>query len=125
MPGVDGVDRLVDGSAGIVRAPNMQDHFPETHSCDWEIVAGVEDPRDAFAEDLGIIFVGKVAKAFYFGFFVAAVGRIVDHDRKLIRHRFIVRGERSEEHTSELQSLMRISYAVFCLKKNNTKHYMS
>src|SRR3546814_2346090 len=32
-------------------------------------------------------------------------------------------GERSEEHTSELQSLMRISYAVFCLKKNITKHY--
>src|SRR3546814_8099524 len=34
---------------------------------------------------------------------------------------------RSEEHTSELQSLMRISYAVFCLKKKNTithKHYM-
>src|SRR3546814_6461286 len=30
---------------------------------------------------------------------------------------------RSEEHTSELQSLMRISYAVFCLKKkNNTQH---
>src|SRR3546814_9965680 len=28
-------------------------------------------------------------------------------------------GLRSEEHTSELQSLMRISYAVFCLKKNN------
>src|SRR3546814_2796218 len=28
------------------------------------------------------------------------------------------RGQRSEEHTSELQSLMRISYAVFCLKKN-------
>src|SRR3546814_9231507 len=32
--------------------------------------------------------------------------------------------QRSEEHTSELQSLMRISYAVFCLKKNknNTEH---
>src|SRR3546814_1314909 len=29
-------------------------------------------------------------------------------------------GGRSEEHTSELQSLMRISYAVFCLKKKNT-----
>src|SRR3546814_10324753 len=28
---------------------------------------------------------------------------------------------RSEEHTSELQSLMRISYAVFCLKKKNLK----
>src|SRR3546814_4921884 len=36
---------------------------------------------------------------------------------------------RSEEHTSELQSLMRISYAVFCLKKksteNSTKHVES
>src|SRR3546814_2511607 len=31
-------------------------------------------------------------------------------------------GERSEEHTSELQSLMRISYAVFCLKKKNTNY---
>src|SRR3546814_7603392 len=29
---------------------------------------------------------------------------------------------RSEEHTSELQSLMRISYAVFCLKKKNNKY---
>src|SRR3546814_6448156 len=33
----------------------------------------------------------------------------------------IVAGDRSEEHTSELKSLMRISYAVFCLQKNNTK----
>src|SRR3546814_1001743 len=32
-------------------------------------------------------------------------------------------GLRSEEHTSELQSLMRISYAVFCLKKTNTHTY--
>src|SRR3546814_2102520 len=31
------------------------------------------------------------------------------------------RNERSEEHTSELQSLMRISYAVFCLKKKKKK----
>src|SRR3546814_2932807 len=30
---------------------------------------------------------------------------------------------RSEEHTSELQSLMRISYAVFCLKKKNNKNH--
>src|SRR3546814_5280368 len=32
---------------------------------------------------------------------------------------------RSEEHTSELQSLMRISYAVFCLKKKKYKHFNS
>src|SRR3546814_1155507 len=31
-------------------------------------------------------------------------------------------GSRSEEHTSELQSLMRISYAVFCLKQKNKTH---
>src|SRR3546814_10176651 len=38
------------------------------------------------------------------------------------RH-FVIFGRRSEEHTSELQSLMRISYAVFCLnnKKQTTK----
>src|SRR3546814_9631078 len=36
------------------------------------------------------------------------------HDGAGIHRR---RGRRSEEHTSELQSLMRISYAVFCLKK--------
>src|SRR3546814_9659016 len=39
----------------------------------------------------------------------------------LARHDGPVRGVRSEEHTSELQSLMRISYAVFCLKKK-TQH---
>src|SRR3546814_5553122 len=33
------------------------------------------------------------------------------------------RNGRSEEHTSELQSLMRISYAVFCLKKKKSKKY--
>src|SRR3546814_5203531 len=37
------------------------------------------------------------------------------------RARAIDIGERSEEHTSELQSLMRISYAVFCLKKKKQK----
>src|SRR3546814_5183290 len=41
-----------------------------------------------------------------------------DSDRQEDRH---VRRRRSEEHTSELQSLMRISYAVFCLKKKNNK----
>src|SRR3546814_5954121 len=38
------------------------------------------------------------------------------------RSRFSKSVNRSEEHTSELQSLMRISYAVFCLKKKNNKN---
>src|SRR3546814_6104310 len=41
---------------------------------------------------------------------------------KTARSTFPVLSRRSEEHTSELQSLMRISYAVFCLKKNNTNN---
>src|SRR3546814_8781269 len=36
-------------------------------------------------------------------------------------HEFWPAYDRSEEHTSELQSLMRISYAVFCLQQNNKK----
>src|SRR3546814_4175976 len=40
----------------------------------------------------------------------------------LLNRPTMVRFERSEEHTSELQSLMRISYAVCCLKKKTTQH---
>src|SRR3546814_1622473 len=39
------------------------------------------------------------------------------NDEERARHGETCDNERSEEHTSELQSLMRISYAVFCLKK--------
>src|SRR3546814_5179896 len=54
----------------------------------------------------------------------AAVGSA--HQRNQRRQQFVERTEpvlalRSEEHTSELQSLMRISYAVFCLKKKKKK----
>src|SRR3546814_1205852 len=48
--------------------------------------------------------------------------RAVDLAGLALRHRRLCRFRlRSEEHTSELQSLMRISYAVFCLKKQNNK----
>src|SRR3546814_10367025 len=42
---------------------------------------------------------------------------LIDGSEQVVRHR----DRRSEEYTSELQSLMRISYAVFCLKKKTTK----
>src|SRR3546814_8107863 len=49
-------------------------------------------------------------------------GRHGDPGRAADRGEFRLAGTgRSEEHTSELQSLMRISYAVFCLKQKNTK----
>src|SRR3546814_1241854 len=51
-----------------------------------------------------------------------AAGRSVVHDHRGFRIGMGHRGAgRSEEHTSELQSLMRISYAVFCLKKKKYK----
>src|SRR3546814_2351086 len=46
-----------------------------------------------------------------------SAGRVAG-GRRVVR----IRHDRSEEHTSELQSLMRISYAVFCLKKKKRKH---
>src|SRR3546814_5693131 len=45
---------------------------------------------------------------------------VASTDQPPAGQRFIL--GRSEEHTSELQSLMRISYAVFCLKKKNKPH---
>src|SRR3546814_4702691 len=48
-------------------------------------------------------------------------GRVVIHLRPDKAPAHVERIKRSEEHTSELQSLMRISYAVFCLKKKNNE----
>src|SRR3546814_10493415 len=48
----------------------------------------------------------------------ALIPRMVDENRQRPRFVFSFHRNRSEEHTSELQSLMRITYAVFCLKKN-------
>src|SRR3546814_3283423 len=55
--------------------------------------------------------------------FVQALDAELDHFvsaqvRQILAGAHAVGCQRSEEHTSELQSLMRISYAVFCLKKN-------
>src|SRR3546814_4733426 len=51
----------------------------------------------------------------------STVNRVLTFDGSLFYYDY-KNYQRSEEHTSELQSLMRISYAVFCLKKkNNTK----
>src|SRR3546814_2250411 len=63
----------------------------------------------------------------------AAIGLLHDHRRHFRRPdverrdqilgRCLRHSTRSEEHTSELQSLMRISYAVFCLKKKTQQSY--
>src|SRR3546814_6759676 len=50
---------------------------------------------------------------------IAAAGNVALTDSVAAGGLNVDAGRRSEEHTSELQSLMRISYAVFCLKKTN------
>src|SRR3546814_3200193 len=52
------------------------------------------------------------------GITIGIRGRILD-----LLHARAAKKNRSEEHTSELQSLMRISYAVFCLKKKTKETY--
>src|SRR3546814_7138875 len=59
------------------------------------------------------VWIGKAAEAQPRPDFFRATGS-VDAEREFF-------GRRSEEHTSELQSLMRISYAVFCLKKKKKR----
>src|SRR3546814_4629401 len=67
-------------------------------------------PKDAgmLADVTGTVSFGKDTKG---------KQRLVITDLEGVSHEFL----RSEEHTSELQSLMRTSYAVFCLKNKNTK----
>src|SRR3546814_3956537 len=87
---------------------------------DWCFVAGTtgydpetrampEDVRDQAKNALAI-----VEKALAEGGFQLA---------DVVRATYYITDMRSEEHTSELQSLMRISYAVFCLKKKKQKHH--
>src|SRR3546814_1739142 len=74
------------------------------------LVGGFEEVHDLVAQ------VGDVVP-------LAVAGQRVDEARAVdvdgLGHRPAVGEVRSEEHTSELQSLMRLSYAVFCLKKKN------
>src|SRR3546814_9655004 len=69
--------------------------------------AELADERDI--PDVGIIFLFAAEDT---------AGLIIDRHRGVAG---VVFPFRSEEHTSELQSLMRISYAVFCLKKKKQK----
>src|SRR3546814_6216414 len=51
---------------------------------------------------------------------IAHISKVIPANWKVVNEAFL-EAFRSEEHTSELQSLMRISYAVFCLKKKKKK----
>src|SRR3546814_8757592 len=78
--------------------------------------------RDRLApRDLEAAFDQLDALGGFFGAFAARETNAFAQERWWRLSRGYPGTARSEEHTSELQSLMRISYAVFCLKKKNTK----
>src|SRR3546814_1814066 len=107
------------------RATRTDTLFPSTTL--FRSPAGKADPAKAGGEQRP----GRGAHAMAFAFRGHAIVLQVQdglfqqqgvvRPRRVIGRRVLVPSEfddRSEEHTSELQSLMRISYAVFCLKKN-------
>src|SRR3546814_9496262 len=65
-----------------------------------------------------LLFAARAATSFANGLGNGSDGRFLRVDASPVSGLIV---GRSEEHTSELQSLMRISYAVFCLKKKKTK----
>src|SRR3546814_8251089 len=68
-----------------------------------------------FSMDTALVFAALLSITVFTSF---GIGLVSGFERYFLRWR---PSQRSEEHTSELQSLMRISYAVFCLKKKTYK----
>src|SRR3546814_4962296 len=115
--------------AGLERIVGARRASEHAHDLDAVIVAPqhpvwaeIEGLLRRMARDIGRKFDAQAAPDL-----ALAVPRIDLLDLKPRAREEEGRGEigpdRSEEHTSELQSLMRISYAVFCLKKKNKKQY--
>src|SRR3546814_6007664 len=90
-------------------------------------MVGVANFADEAGDDVDARFLGELLRLDLVAHRGDRVHRRADEGDILLRHRLGEAGalrqetiaRRSEEHTSELQSLMRISYAVFCLKKKN------
>src|SRR3546814_1870266 len=103
-------------SAEPTVAPRRTEYIPLDH-----LQADPANPKahdgDAIDASIGRFgIIDQIVRDDRTGFIISGHGR----DEALRRMRDRGDNPRSEEHTSELQSLMRISYAVFCLKKKKT-----
>src|SRR3546814_9673057 len=92
--------------------------LPDTTLFRSSVTCGRVRPERVMAAGLVLIAAGTFLAAAADTFTVFTVGRVIAAlgGAALVPSAI---GARSEEHTSELQSLMRISYAVFCLKKKS------
>src|SRR3546814_8337082 len=106
--------------ADTIRAANQTQRIqqrPRLRQCIGKLLAAGLEPVDLARIDRPIMPC-QCAQAINTG--IERTARVLHRRRNLLRHLGfgdLARGLRSEEHTSELQSLMRTSYAVFCLKK--------
>src|SRR3546814_4418942 len=92
----------------------LQRILGETLSCRHRLCHAILDlPRKIVEQHRIVLRPGRLDEALHRGIRLAPVRGTVAQDRG----RTIEIGRRSEEHPSELQSLMRISYAVFCSQK--------
>src|SRR3546814_10080430 len=111
--------RISDWSSDVCSSDLATHHalqpeeFPDAFRHGGAITVVAVEGDGQVLEELGAVVECALADAVkHFHRQTVGVGCRLQHQR---RHR-------SEEHTSELQSLMRISYAVFCLKKKKTKN---
>src|SRR3546814_5027741 len=98
----------------------MDIHVWQKFDSDFRLVTARRNPNFAilfFATLGGSPDIGLIAVAWW-----TIISLIVHAVRMSAVGPSPLRSTRSEEHTSELQSLMRISYAVFCLKKKKTNN---
>src|SRR3546814_8444332 len=105
-----GLHVIIDHGNGVV---SSYSHLSKVDLKDGDTVR----PGQVFAAvgNTGNVQKGKGGDGSHLHYRVKVNGKDVDP----LSHQFAETTVRSEEHTSELQSLMRISYAVFCLKKKN------
>src|SRR3546814_8316094 len=104
---------LVDDIVGITGGRNYQNDY-----YDWDPVYNFRD-RDVLVAGPATRAMADNFEAFWNARRTRRIAELVDVGKRLLREGVPPLPHRSDEHTSELQSLMRISYADFCLKKKN------
>src|SRR3546814_5401503 len=111
--------RISDWSSDVCSSDLIFDDRAAERAAELEILGLDLRRREFVRARVAKALVGIVDKGFAVEFVRARFGHRGDrHRAHLVEFGLVVRRkDRSEEHTSELQSLMRISYAVFCLKK--------
>src|SRR3546814_2104297 len=102
----------LDGAGVLVR--NTGDALGNVVDGGLDLLGNVAEPVIGFTGNVGRAALENVGE-----FNLNQFGNLAQGGTDLFNDVRGNAGERSEEHTSELQSLMRISYAVFCLKKKN------